>query len=66
MGLGDLGPSRIADSKYKQLLEEFCCKGKKIALEWNLVSQLCFVFVVIDDALIVSDERNFSMFVTWW
>ena len=48
MGLGETRASGIADSKYKQLLEKFCYKGKernRVVLERKIESQLCFVVV---------------------
>lgn len=65
MGLGETRASGIADSKYKQLLEKFCYKGKernRVVLERKIESQLCFV-VVIAGAGISSDGRPFSIFV---
>lgn len=43
MGLGETGASGIADSKYKQHLEEFCYKEKKrneVVLEENGITTL--------------------------
>ena len=50
MGLGETRASGIADSKYKQLLEKFCYKGKernRVVLERKIESQLCALLLLL-------------------
>ena len=50
MGLRETGASGIADSKYKQLMENFCCKGKKrnkVVLEKKIESRVCALLLLL-------------------
>lgn len=50
MGLRETRASGIADSKYKQLMENFCYKGKKrnkVVLERKIESRVCALLLLL-------------------